>query len=93
MDWLQPHYIAGILRNETGRRSQATTSYTDPPTRRGADRTRAPRPQRDGFTNQDLRAVTVRGLPPEAVTAGQMTYLLRRLRTYGLVTDIPRTRR
>lgn len=51
--------------------------------------------QPDGFTNHDLRALTaeLRGLPPEAVTAGQMTYDLRRLRTHGLIAKIPRSRR
>ena len=51
--------------------------------------------QPDGFTNQDLRSLTaeLRGLPPEAVTAGQMTYDLRRLRSHGLIGKIPHTHR
>ena len=51
--------------------------------------------QPDGFTNPDLRVLTaeLRGLPPEAVTTGQMTYDLRRLRTHGIITKIPHTRR
>ncbi|WP_333895299.1 hypothetical protein [Mycolicibacterium gadium] len=38
--------------------------------------------QPDGFTNKDLRALTaeLRAVPAEQVTAGQMTYDLRRLR-------------
>jgi hypothetical protein len=46
-----------------------------------------------GFTNRDLRDLTaeLRGLP--AVTAGQMTYDLRRLRTHHLIERIPRTHR
>jgi hypothetical protein len=51
--------------------------------------------QPDGFTNQDLRSLTaeLRGLPAEAVTAGQMTYDLRRLRSHGLIGKIPHTHR
>jgi hypothetical protein len=51
--------------------------------------------QPDGFTNQDLRRLTaeLRGSPPEAVTAGQMTYDLRRLRTHGLISKIAHTHR
>ena len=46
-----------------------------------------------GFTNRDLREVTaeLRGLP--TVTAGQMTYDLRRLRLKGLIFRPPRTNR
>jgi hypothetical protein len=46
-----------------------------------------------GFTNRDLRDLTaeLRGLP--AVTAGQMTYDLRRLRSHHLIERIPRTHR
>jgi len=46
-----------------------------------------------GFTNRDLREVTagLRGLP--AVTAGQITYDLRRLRSHHLIERIPRTHR
>ena len=51
--------------------------------------------QPDGFTNQDLRSLTaeLRGLPPESVTAGQMTYDLRRLRSHGLINKIPHSHR
>jgi hypothetical protein len=51
--------------------------------------------QPNGFTNRDLRALTaqLRGLPAEAVTAGQMTYDLRRLRLHGLITRVPHTHR
>jgi len=48
-----------------------------------------------GFTNADLRTITadLRGLPPDQVTAGQMTYDLRRLRTHGLIVRIEHTHR
>jgi hypothetical protein len=51
--------------------------------------------QPHGFANKDLRALTaqLRGLPAEAITTGQMTYDLRRLRTRGLITRIPHTHR
>jgi hypothetical protein len=44
----------------------------------------------NGFTNKDLRAYTaeLRGLDPGAVSAGQMTYDLRRLKTRNLITRI-----
>ena len=35
----------------------------------------------------------LRGLPPDAVTAGQMTYELRQLRTHGLISKIPHSHR
>ncbi len=46
-----------------------------------------------GFTNRDLRQLTaeLRGLP--AVTTGQMTYDLRRLRSHQLIERIPATHR
>src|SRR5664279_1934267 len=48
-----------------------------------------------GFANRDLRVITaeLRGIPPELVTAGQMTYDLRRLRTHGLIEKIAHTHR
>lgn len=48
-----------------------------------------------GFANRDLRALIapLLGKPVEAITAGQMTYDLRRLREHGLVTRIPGTHR
>ena len=51
--------------------------------------------QPGGFTNHELRPLIaeLRGLPPEAVTVGQMTYDLRRLRLHGLITRIPHTHR
>lgn len=51
--------------------------------------------QPDGFTNRDLRVVTaqLRGLPDDAVTTGQMTYDLRRLRLHGLIDRVPHTHR
>ena len=51
--------------------------------------------QTNGFTNRDLRTLTteLRGLPPGAVTAGQTTYDLRRLKSRGLITRTPGTHR
>jgi len=51
--------------------------------------------QPNGFTNHDLRTVTaeLRGLTPDAVTTGQMTYDLRRLRLHGLIERLPHTHR
>jgi hypothetical protein len=51
--------------------------------------------QTNGFTNRDLRALTteLRGLPRGAVTAGQTTYDLRRLKSRGLITRIPHSHR
>ena len=48
-----------------------------------------------GSPNKDLRALTaeLRGLDPATVTAGQITYDLRRLRVRGLITRIPHTHR
>ena len=48
-----------------------------------------------GFTNADLRAITadLRGLTADQVTAGQMTYDLRRLKTHGLIVKIEHTHR
>src|SRR6478752_7331926 len=49
----------------------------------------------NGFTNKDLRTYTaqLRGLDPCTVTAGQMTYDLRRLKTRALITGIEGTHR
>ena len=49
----------------------------------------------NGFRNADLRALVapLRGLPADAVTPGQMTYDLRRLREHGLIERVPRTNR
>ena len=49
----------------------------------------------NGFTNRDLRTLTaqLRGLPPDTVTTGQMTYDLRRLCLHGLIDRIPHTHR
>jgi hypothetical protein len=51
--------------------------------------------QPNGFANKDLRAYTaaLRGLDPTAVSAGQITYDLRRLKHRGLITRIPGTHR
>jgi hypothetical protein len=48
-----------------------------------------------GFTNRDLRKhlAPLLGLLPGAMTAGQATYDLRRLRTHGLIQRIPHTNR
>ena len=48
-----------------------------------------------GFTNRELRTLIapLLGTTPEDITAGKMTYDLRRLRAHGLITRIPRTRR
>jgi hypothetical protein len=49
----------------------------------------------NGFANSDLRTLTadLRRLDPGAVTAGQITYDLRRLKHRGLITRIPGTHR
>ena len=51
--------------------------------------------QPNGFANKDLRALTaeLRRLDPAAVTAGQATYDLRRLRSRGFISRIPGTHR
>ena len=48
-----------------------------------------------GFTNRELRTLIapLLGKRPEDITAGKMTYDLRRLREHGLIQRIPRTRR
>ena len=48
-----------------------------------------------GFTNRELRTLIapLLGHAPEDITAGKMTYDLRRLREHGLITRIPHTRR
>jgi hypothetical protein len=48
-----------------------------------------------GFAHRDLRRhlAPQLGLPPEAMTSGQITYDLRRLRVHGLITRIPGTHR
>jgi len=48
-----------------------------------------------GFTNRELRTLIapLLGTTPEDITAGKMTYDLRRLRTHGLIARIPKTRR
>jgi hypothetical protein len=45
----------------------------------------------NGFTNRDLRTclAPLLGLTPEAMTSGQLSYDLRRLRIHGLITRIP----
>jgi hypothetical protein len=48
-----------------------------------------------GFANRDLRALLapLLGKPVETITAGQMSYDLRRLRAHGLIERIPRSHR
>jgi hypothetical protein len=48
-----------------------------------------------GFRNPDLRGLLAEllGMPPTEVTAGQITYDLRRLRAHGLITRLPGTHR
>jgi len=48
-----------------------------------------------GFRNAELRALTaqLRGLPEQAVSAGQITYDLRRLRVHGLIQRVPHSHR
>ena len=48
-----------------------------------------------GFTNRELRALVapLLGTTIEHITAGKMTYDLRRLRAHGLIARIPRSRR
>jgi hypothetical protein len=49
----------------------------------------------DGWRQRDLCAplASLLGLPLDALTAGQMTYQLRRLRLHGLITRVPGTHR
>ena len=48
-----------------------------------------------GFANRDLRPLIAQflGKTPEAITSGQMSYDLRRLRMHGLIQRIPHTHR
>jgi hypothetical protein len=49
----------------------------------------------DGWRQRDLRAplAALLGVAPEAVSAGRMTYQLRRLRLHGLIERVPRSHR
>jgi hypothetical protein len=47
----------------------------------------------NGFLNRDLRALLAELLGVDTITAGQMSYDLRRLRAHGLITRIPRSHR
>ena len=51
--------------------------------------------QPHGFRNRDLRHFTaeLRGVDPDSVTVGQMTYDLRRLRVHGLIQRLPHSSR
>ncbi|MET0993398.1 MAG: hypothetical protein ABWY20_04615 [Mycobacterium sp.] len=88
------HTVTAPITTQTGTRI--------PGLQLGQQRSHAPagalplfRLQPDGFANKDLRALTaeLRGLDPATVTAGQITYDLRRLRVRGLITRIPHTHR
>ena len=46
-----------------------------------------------GFLNRDLRALLAQLLGRDTITAGQMSYDLRRLRAHGLISRIPRSHR
>lgn len=47
----------------------------------------------NGFANRDLRRLLAELLGTVCITAGQMSYDLRRLRVHGLITRIPRSNR
>ena len=47
----------------------------------------------NGFVNRDLRSLLAGLLGRDAISAGQMSYDLRRLRAHGLITRIPRSHR
>jgi len=47
----------------------------------------------NGFANRDLRGLLTELLGTPAITAGRMSYDLRRLRAHGLITRIPRSHR
>lgn len=51
--------------------------------------------QTDGFANRQIRdhAANLLGLDPGEITAGRMTYDLRRLRLHGLIEPIPHSHR
>ena len=48
-----------------------------------------------GFSNRDLRShlAPLLGIDPSAMTAGRMTYDLRRLRLHGIIERVPHTNR
>jgi len=47
----------------------------------------------NGFANRDLRRLLTELLGAHTITAGQMSYDLRRLRAHGLITRIPGSHR
>jgi len=47
----------------------------------------------NGFLNRDLRHLLAELLGTPTITAGQMSYDLRRLRAHGLITRVPRSHR
>jgi len=47
----------------------------------------------NGFRNHDLRSLLAQLLGRDTITAGQMSYDLRRLRAHGLIARIPRSHR
>jgi DNA-binding PadR family transcriptional regulator len=47
----------------------------------------------NGFLNRDLRRLLAELLGSHTITAGQMSYDLRRLRAHGLISRVPRSHR
>jgi hypothetical protein len=47
----------------------------------------------NGFVNRDLRRLLAQLLGTHTISAGQMSYDLRRLRAHGLITRVPRSHR
>jgi hypothetical protein len=47
----------------------------------------------NGFLNRDLRRLLAELSGSHTITAGQMSYDLRRLRAHGLITRVPRSHR
>jgi hypothetical protein len=47
----------------------------------------------NGFHNRDLRHLLAQLMGTPTITAGQMSYDLRRLRAHGLITRVPRSHR
>jgi hypothetical protein len=83
----QPREVAG--------QRVAALRFTDPRVQALLSAVVAFRLLPQGFTNPDLRALLapLLGLRPGQLTAGQMTYHLRRLRLHGLIERQPNTHR
>ena len=83
----QPREVAG--------QRVAALRFTDPRVQALLSAVVAFRLLPQGFTNPDLRALLapLLGLLPDQLTAGQMTYHLRRLRLHGLIERQPNTHR